>query len=420
MIGSRMPVGDVAERVVARRPCRPGATADRAGRTPSGRTARRRPAGRCPARSRRCGRAARSSRRAPQNPVPVDDADQQHHAARRRTPPAMCAPKISPSDEEVDDLAAAMTPRRARPAEHDRHARDRRGDEAVEEPALDLERGGDARRRRRRASATGIIAAASWKSRKPWTGGKPGRSVLRCRPPMLIARNSEGKMTQRREELRAAQRVAQRAARERHATRAQRRLAVIRSAAAARLRRRPRGGGRSCRRRRRRASGCTSSSDATEQAGLVERADDRGDLGGAAGDARSRAWQPSRGGRVGRRSAPSTSRALERAQSSASVGERHVEVRAADLGLQRRRRALGDDPAGADDPDAVGELVGLLEVLRGQEDRRALVACRRRTSSHSVMRETGSRPVVGSSRNSTSGEWISAIARSRRRRMPPE
>ena len=45
---------------------------------------------------------------------------------------------------------------------------------------------------------------------------------------------------------------------------------------------------------------------------------------------------------------------------------------------------------------------------------------RRRTSSHSVRREVGSRPVVGSSRNRTSGSWMSAIARSRRRRMPPE
>ena len=42
--------------------------------------------------------------------------------------------------------------------------------------------------------------------------------------------------------------------------------------------------------------------------------------------------------------------------------------------LQLRRRALGDDPAVVDDPDAVGEHVGLLEVLRRQEDGHALVA----------------------------------------------
>ena len=44
----------------------------------------------------------------------------------------------------------------------------------------------------------------------------------------------------------------------------------------------------------------------------------------------------------------------------------------------------------------------------------------RRTSSQIVSREAGSSPVVGSSRNSTSGEWTSALARSSRRFIPPE
>ena len=44
----------------------------------------------------------------------------------------------------------------------------------------------------------------------------------------------------------------------------------------------------------------------------------------------------------------------------------------------------------------------------------------RRTSSQTVRRLAGSRPVVGSSRNSTSGWWTSADARSSRRRIPPE
>ena len=39
-------------------------------------------------------------------------------------------------------------------------------------------------------------------------------------------------------------------------------------------------------------------------------------------------------------------------------------------------RALGDDPAAVDDPDVVGELVGLLQVLGGEEDGRALVVQR--------------------------------------------
>ena len=43
-----------------------------------------------------------------------------------------------------------------------------------------------------------------------------------------------------------------------------------------------------------------------------------------------------------------------------------------------------------------------------------------RTSAHTEARLTGSRPVVGSSRKSTSGLWTSAAARSSLRFMPPE
>ena len=50
-----------------------------------------------------------------------------------------------------------------------------------------------------------------------------------------------------------------------------------------------------------------------------------------------------------------------------------LDVGMADLGLQRLRRALGDDPAAVDDADVVGELVGLLQVLGGEEDGGALV-----------------------------------------------
>ena len=42
-----------------------------------------------------------------------------------------------------------------------------------------------------------------------------------------------------------------------------------------------------------------------------------------------------------------------------------------DRALQLLRRALGDDARPVDDADAVGELVGLLEVLRREEDRHA-------------------------------------------------
>ena len=47
-------------------------------------------------------------------------------------------------------------------------------------------------------------------------------------------------------------------------------------------------------------------------------------------------------------------------------------------------------------------------------------SCSARTSRHSAARLVGSRPVVGSSRNSTCGRCTSASARSSRRRMPPE
>ena len=82
---------------------------------------------------------------------------------------------------------------------------------------------------------------------------------------------------------------------------------------------------------------------------------------------------------------------------------------------------FGDELPVVDDADAVRELVGLLEVLRREEDRHAEVGrSSRRTSSHTRARLTGSSPVVGSSRNTISGLCTSAAARSSRRRMPPE
>ena len=48
----------------------------------------------------------------------------------------------------------------------------------------------------------------------------------------------------------------------------------------------------------------------------------------------------------------------------------------ADFRLERLRRPFGDDPAAVDDPDVVGELVGLLQVLGGEEDGGAVVVQR--------------------------------------------
>ena len=104
-----------------------------------------------------------------------------------------------------------------------------------------------------------------------------------------------------------------------------------------------------------------------------------------------------------------------------AVGGHGLDRRAPDLGLQRLRRALGDDVPGVDDPDAVGQHVGLLEVLGGEEDGHAVLAREPRDLGPQVgAADDGSRPVVGSSRNSTRGLCTSASARSSRRFMPPE
>jgi hypothetical protein len=46
----------------------------------------------------------------------------------------------------------------------------------------------------------------------------------------------------------------------------------------------------------------------------------------------------------------------------------HFDDIAAGLLLELRRGAVGDRPAVADDDDVVGEVVGLFEILRGQQD----------------------------------------------------
>ena len=53
------------------------------------------------------------------------------------------------------------------------------------------------------------------------------------------------------------------------------------------------------------------------------------------------------------------------------VEQPHVQRAGADRRLELGRRALGDHAAVVDDGDAVGELVGLVEVLRAEQDRRA-------------------------------------------------
>ena len=54
------------------------------------------------------------------------------------------------------------------------------------------------------------------------------------------------------------------------------------------------------------------------------------------------------------------------------VAERHRDHRGAEVGLELGRRPLGDDAPVVDDHDVAGQPVGLLEVLRGEQHRRAL------------------------------------------------
>ena len=89
-------------------------------------------------------------------------------------------------------------------------------------------------------------------------------------------------------------------------------------------------------------------------------------------------------------------------------------------GLELVGRALGDLAAAVDDRDPVGELVGLVEVLRGEQHRAAVARRASRIVSHIWPRVRGSRPVVGSSRKISGGRRIRLAARSSRRRMPPE
>ena len=76
------------------------------------------------------------------------------------------------------------------------------------------------------------------------------------------------------------------------------------------------------------------------------------------------------------------------------------DVVAGDAVLQVRGRVQRDEFAVVHDGDAVAQLVGFVHVVRGEQDGEAdcsLAAFR--IISHTLVRETGSRPVVGSSRN---------------------
>ena len=86
-------------------------------------------------------------------------------------------------------------------------------------------------------------------------------------------------------------------------------------------------------------------------------------------------------------------------------------------GLELAGGAAGDDLAVVDDDDRPGEPFGFLDVLGGQQQAGALGG---QVAQDLPQRQpaAGSRPVVGSSRNSTGGAASRLAATSRRRRIP--
>ncbi len=69
-----------------------------------------------------------------------------------------------------------------------------------------------------------------------------------------------------------------------------------------------------------------------------------------------------------------------------------------------------NDLAMADDTDAVGHLLGFLDIMRGQDDGHARFSLKARTTPHMSRRSSTSTPAVGSSRKRISGSCDSALA----------
>ena len=87
---------------------------------------------------------------------------------------------------------------------------------------------------------------------------------------------------------------------------------------------------------------------------------------------------------------------------------------------ERLRRAVGHDLAPIDDGDPVGEMLRLVHVMGGEQDRLPKEQSGSRGSPTPRRRAEGSKPVVGSSRNKRSGSPTSPKASSSLRRRPPD
>jgi hypothetical protein len=99
-------------------------------------------------------------------------------------------------------------------------------------------------------------------------------------------------------------------------------------------------------------------------------------------------------------------------------GEADV-VAAGERSDQCGRGVEGDERPVVDDRHPVGQRLGLLHVVGRQHDG-APLGVDRRISSHRLRRLCGSSPVVGSSRNTTSGSLTSAATMLNRCACPPE
>ena len=103
------------------------------------------------------------------------------------------------------------------------------------------------------------------------------------------------------------------------------------------------------------------------------------------------------------------------ARRSRGSGSRSRACRRSARRAGRRRRSRPS----REDGDAVGELLGLVEVVRREQDRLAELP-QRADRLPGGARACGSKPVVGSSRKISSGSPTAPSPRSSRRRWPPE
>ena len=101
------------------------------------------------------------------------------------------------------------------------------------------------------------------------------------------------------------------------------------------------------------------------------------------------------------------------------AGQFHLQDLAADAVLKLVPGSLRDHLPVVDHGDPVGQLIGFLEVLGGQQERCPLAPQLADDGPHSL-RLRGSRPVVGSSRNGTRGRVSRLEAMSSRRRIRPK